>query len=205
MAIKYTEEQKSFLKSYLPEHTHLEAVEAFNERFPDNPITYNQSRGFAKNYKVHSVTTGKFQKGQQAHNKGKRWDDFMPKESQERSRATCYKKGNRPVSWRPVGSIRMTKDFYMEIKVAEPNIWELFHVYIWEQQNGPVPTGYKVIFKDGNRENCCIDNLMLVTYGELLTLNTKGWKTEHGEITEAYVNLLRLMNKSKEVENGKNK
>lgn len=69
--------------------------------------------------------------------------------------------------------------------------------------NGPVPDGHRVIFKDGNTGNCNIGNLMLISDKELMQLNNLGWRTEYCSITEAYVNLLRLMNKRKEVEDGK--
>ena len=37
------------------------------------------------------------------------------------------------------------------------------HRVVWEQAHGPIPEGYLVKFKDGNRMNCSIDNLYLVS------------------------------------------
>lgn len=35
---------------------------------------------------------------------------------------------------------------------------------------------------------------MMITSAELLKLNQFGWKTEYSDVTEAYVNLIRLNN-----------
>ena len=37
------------------------------------------------------------------------------------------------------------------------------HRYVWEQANGEVPEGYVVAFRDGNRRNCSLDNLYLLS------------------------------------------
>lgn len=34
------------------------------------------------------------------------------------------------------------------------------HKVIWEEHNGPIPAGYYILFKDNNRENIVIENLM---------------------------------------------
>ena len=49
---------------------------------------------------------------------------------------TSFAKGNVPPSTKKVGTISTRKDKnerpYMHIKVAEPNKWQMLHVYIWE-------------------------------------------------------------------------
>jgi HNH endonuclease len=37
------------------------------------------------------------------------------------------------------------------------------HHVIWEENNGPIPLGFKVCFKDGNHLNCTIGNLELLS------------------------------------------
>ena len=39
----------------------------------------------------------------------------------------------------------------------------LLHRVVWEDHNGPVPAGMIVAFKDGNRQNCAIGNLRIVS------------------------------------------
>ena len=78
---------------------------------------------------------------------------------------TQFKKGNVPHNWRPVGSERVNVDGYIEIKVSGPKKWMMKHRYVWQQHYGEIPKGSMVIFKDGNRLNTDIDNLMLITQG----------------------------------------
>jgi hypothetical protein len=38
--------------------------------------------------------------------------------------------------------------------------------YLWEKHNGPVPKGYCIFFKDGDRLNCDLSNLEMISYSE---------------------------------------
>ena len=44
------------------------------------------------------------------------------------------KKGNRPHNYRPVGSERITVDGFIEIKVADPNKWDLKSRVIYQEK-----------------------------------------------------------------------
>ena len=76
-----------------------------------------------------------------------------------------------------VGSVSYRKDkngyWYMRIKIAEPNKWQMLHAYIWEHKHGKIPKNHCVIFKDKNTLNARLDNLMLVSRAELVRLNQK--------------------------------
>lgn len=61
----------------------------------------------------------------------------------------------------PLFSERLTTDGYIKVKVAEPDKWKLKHHIIWEKNNGKIPKGTHVCFKDGNRKNVCIENLYI--------------------------------------------
>ena len=63
------------------------------------------------------------------------------------TKATQFKKGATPRSTLPLGSLRMTKDGYMERK--EPRGWVAVHRLVWERANGPIPKGHIVRFKTG--------------------------------------------------------
>lgn len=109
----------------------------------------------------------RFRKGQTPPNKGKRQEDFMSPEGIERTKPTRFKKGHAPHNTKPVGYERIdTKDGYVFIKVAEGKPMVLKHRYIWEQYNGIVPDGYCVAFRDGNRLNCDISNLFLISMAD---------------------------------------
>lgn len=61
----------------------------------------------------------------------------------------------------PVMSERLSIDGYRLIKVSEPNEWKPKHRVIWEKNNGKIPHGARIRFKDGNRTNICLENLYL--------------------------------------------
>jgi hypothetical protein len=83
-----------------------------------------------------------------------------------------FKKGCKSYNARPVGSTR--KDFRgnVVVKVAEPRVWVLMRQKVWEDVHGPVPKGYLVVHKDGDKENYSIDNLALVSKKEMLLKNS---------------------------------
>ena len=125
--------------------------------------------------------TGQFRRGQPTWNKGKHFC------AGGRSIETQFKKGHIPKQWRPVGSERVNKDGYIEIKVKEPRTWMLKHRYIWQQHHGEVPKGSMVVFKDGNRKNTDISNLLLITRGLNARLTKMGLQgaREAGAIEQA--------------------
>lgn len=95
-------------------------------------------------------------------NKGKKMP-FNPN-----SARTQFKKGHLPANTMPVGSERLTKDGYIEVRVEEPKTfecgvktyWRQKHRYLWEQINGPVPKGHFLKSIDGDRTNCDPSNWM---------------------------------------------
>lgn len=52
------------------------------------------------------------------------------------------------------------------MKTAEPNVFELKHRLVWIEHNGEIPPGYNIQFKDGNKQNICIDNLYMISRSE---------------------------------------
>ena len=72
--------------------------------------------------------------------------------------------------------------------------WEFLHRAVWEEHNGPVPDGMVVSFRDSNRLNCDISNLMLITKAENVQLTCLGLRSEDPDLTDTAVNLIRLKN-----------
>lgn len=155
--IKYTDEEKAFMREFIPGHSHKEIRDEFERRF--RPIKCSQVAAYCKNNKIRTGHTGRFVKGQVPWSKGKH---ITPKGGMLR---TMFKKGNRPHNWRPVGSERINVDGYIEIKIEEPNKWMLKHRWVWQQEHGEMPKGTMIIFKDGNKLNTDIGNLMMITNG----------------------------------------
>jgi len=114
----------------------------------------------------------RFSNGHVPVNKGKKQTEDMSPEMIERSKATSFKKGHLPHNHKQIGHQRITKDGYIEVKVAEPNRFVLLHRWLWKIWNGPIPKGYVVTFKDGNSQNCNIDNLECISQKEHMAKNT---------------------------------
>lgn len=61
--------------------------------------------------------------------------------------------GNRPHTWVPVGSTRITYDGYLQRKVTDtgyaPRDWVAVHRLVWEAAYGPVPKGHRIAFRSG--------------------------------------------------------
>lgn len=194
-------EQEKFLLKHYVGVSNSQLTELLNNEFKTT-FSVKQIKSYKNNRHLNSGLTGRFVKGHESFNKGKKWDDYMPKESQIKSLKTCYSKGHKPQNYRPVGSERLNIYGYYEIKVKEPNIWMLKHRYIYEKENGTIPKGYKVIFADRDKTNFDIDNLILVSSKEELILNRSRLIYENKELTKVGVNIAKL--KSKIYEKQKN-
>ena len=114
-----------------------------------------------------------FQKGHEPFCKGKQQSEWMSAEGIERTKATRFKSGHKPANYRPVGSERVNIYGYIEVKVQEGMYgWRQKHREVWQAAHGPIPTGYNVMFKDGNKQNCTLDNLYLASNAEKMKHNT---------------------------------
>ena len=184
--MKYTDEMKQFILDNYKGRYNQELADLFNQKFNTN-ITSRMIKSYKANNKLNSGLTGKFRKGQTPHNKGKK----MPKEAYEKVKHTMFAKGNVPPNHRPVGSERISKDGYIEVKVAEPNKWRLKQRVVYEEAKGKIPEGCPIIFLDGNKRNFDIDNLRCITRSELLYLNCNGLNNSN-EITETGILMARL-------------
>jgi hypothetical protein len=120
---------------------------------------------------VNNSVGTQFKKGNVPHNKGKE----MPSEVYERVKYTFFKPGQVPHNKKQEHDITIRSDKsgteYKYIKVGY-NKWQLYHRYIWQQENGPIPEGYVLSFKDRNSLNCTLDNLEIISYDENMRRNT---------------------------------
>jgi hypothetical protein len=111
----------------------------------------------------------RFVKGRTPWNKGKRF------EAGGRSAQTRFQPGNRPYQWMPIGSERVVSGFRQR-KVSDTGKgardWRPVHHLVWLAAGREIPPGHALAFKDGNRMNCALDNLELVSRGELMRRNS---------------------------------
>lgn len=117
----------------------------------------------------------RFKPGHVPPNKGvKGWD------SGGRSVLTRFKPGQRPHTWKPVGSYRVNADGYLDRKVTDtgypPRDWVAVHRLVWIEAHGPIPAGHAIAFKPGRRsterERITIDALELVSRANLMRRNS---------------------------------
>jgi len=116
-----------------------------------------------ENAKLH-----RYAKGHEPANKGKK----VSASTYNKCAPTMFKKGNKPHNYKPVGSERVTKDGYLERKVANPKTWRAVHVLVWEEANGPVPAKHKIVFKDNNQLNNELSNLECLSYADVMRRNS---------------------------------
>lgn len=181
-----TPEQHEFFVRHNAGMTQRGMAELMNKRFGLH-LTEQQINTYRSNHHLSSGLTGCFPKGNIPWNKGKHY------QAGGRCAETQFKPGNMPHNHRPVGSERISKDGYIEVKVAEPKTWKGKHVVIWEQEHGPRPKGHKVIFADGNRLNFDPENLILVSSAELCRMNQNGWVHPDAELTKTGAALAKLV------------
>ena len=156
-------------------------------------LTEKQIKSYRRNNNLHSGLTGRFEKGQTPHNKGKKYPN-MPKNSGQ------FKKGNRPPNYVPVGTINYTTDGYPKEKIGEPNRWVLKHRKVWEDHHGPIPKGYSVCFLDRNKTNYDISNLILLSNEELARMNQNNYFSSDPELTRLGAGITKLSRKIKQQE-----
>lgn len=193
MSNKYTQEHFDFIKRNV-KNTEKDLVKMFNENF-EIKITTGILGNIKSKLGIRSgLSGGRFVKGRNPFNKGKKWTDFMPIEGQKNSLRTTFKKGRLPQNHRPVGSERVNINGYIEIKVAEPNKWQFKHRYIYEQINGPIPKGKKVIFLDGNRLNFSLDNLQIISSEESLIMNQRKYFSNNKNLTQTGALVAKVIN-----------
>lgn len=131
-----------------------------------------------------NVKASQFKSGHVPANKGKK----LKPEIYEKIKHTMFKKGQTPICYRPVGSERVNKDGYIEIKVADPGTWRLKHRVIWEEAYGPIPAGHNVQFRNGDKQDLRIDNLYLISRAEQMG-KENSFHTRYPEELKAVIRL----------------
>lgn len=116
----------------------------------------------------------RFKKGQVPANKGLKGVTY------EGCIATQFKKGHRggraQEIYQPIGAERISKDGYLQRKVNDDmplqRRWKMVHVLIWEATHGQVPPRHIITFRDGNKRNFSLDNLVCISMAENMQRNS---------------------------------
>jgi hypothetical protein len=180
MTAPYTTEQLHFVKANCTMTKH-ELAEAFNAKFGSD----RSAAALASLRKKHGWKTGRTGRFEKGHIPS-------PNARPAGPNATSFKKGSKPHNWMPIGTERVNGDGYIDIKVAEPNVWVYKQRLVWEQHFGPIPDGMVVIFKDANNRNFSPDNLELLHRDELLTANRNHFSALPDELKLPMLQVSRL-------------
>lgn len=168
MAIRFTPEQKEFLRSNIEGKSNPELTASFNEFFGLD-LDVKKIIAFKKNNRLSSGLTGRFG-------------------PERKPTGVPYENGNMPHNSHPVGTEKINGCGYVEVKIANPKLWKSKHVIVWEEHNQKqVPEGHVVIFGDGDKRNFDPDNLILVSRGQLAMMNTKGLIQNDADLTRTGV------------------
>ncbi len=205
----WTPEEEAYLREHYPDGL-TSAIAAHLERSIYKIYTKARKLGLSKSDEYirnprnrcrlrrgHGVgKSTQFRKGHAPANKGLRRPGWGP----GRMKDTQFKRGERrgvaAKNWRPIGTILSDAEGYVRIKVREAEhgkeptgfgntkVWPLYQRYVWEQHNGPIPPKHLVMFKDGNRRNCAIENLECISMAENARRN-RMWNNYPRELAEA--------------------
>ena len=129
-----------------------------------------------------SLMSGRIQQGNQRRGKDTRFKPGhtpwikgkkLPGHGNDR---TKFKPGHKPRGYMPVGSVRQVQDGYWQVKLLPTGphtlTWAFVHHLVWELHHGPIPDGYLLRFRDGNKDNTAPDNLALVSMRDSLRGNS---------------------------------
>lgn len=116
----------------------------------------------------------RFLPGNPPWNKGKHF------EPGGKSALTRFKPGQKPPKYKPVGSLRISSDGYLQRKISDtgypPRDWMSVHRLVWELVHGPMPPGHVVVFRTGCHTTelgrISIEHVELLTRAELLSRNS---------------------------------
>lgn len=182
---KYTAEHIAFLAENITGCPFSELTEKFNLKFglslSVSAVVSLADRNGLHNGRDAKFNTGweptQFKKGHVPANKGKKGVSYPG------MKATQFRKGHKPWNYKPVGTERINADGYVDVKVADPNKWRPKHILLWEAAHGPVPAGHALLFGDGNKLNVSMDNLILISRGQLARLNQNGLIQNDADLT----------------------
>lgn len=188
MARLFNDIQEQFIRQNVKGVGNKELADLVNKTF-HLKITPQQMSAWKKNHKLSSGLTGYFKKGHIPVNKGKKGLFNLGGNS------TSFKKGNKPLNWKPIGSERVDRDGYVLVKVKDGERWRSKHVVLWEEVHGPIPDGYKLIFLNQNKLDIRIENLKLISKAEGLEMNRNGWFSSDSTVTDFGSNVAMLRRK----------
>jgi hypothetical protein len=202
MMCLFSETQQKIIREYSGGMAYQSIADALNKKF-HTTFTKNQIRSFCYYRGIITKTRKYFSLSKEMtiflkeNIKGKPINELLQltnekfgtnlskmqiKNCIKRLKIKCGKGGG---AWHlPIGTERTHTSGYVLIKIPNSKYFVRKHCYIWEQAHGKIPEGHNVIFLDGNKLNCELNNLALVTDGELGAMNRLNLRFNDKEFTK---------------------
>lgn len=216
MANQYPQEVRDFIRENATGRKTKELTNLVNERFGLN--FSEKAMSVYKSYHRltrRSILPEKIQEYVKTNYKGvsyrKLADDlnrfFKTSYTREQIKGYCRYHGlhNGVTTAKPVGYECFNARGYVEVKVrlkpSHPrgsDNYALKQHLVWEQAHGPIPAGSKIVFLDGDKANCDIENLRLATNAERGVMMQKGLYNTNPALTESGVLLAKVVVAAKE-------
>ncbi len=188
-----TIEQAEFVIRNVKGLSNLQLTNLVNETFDLN-LTTRQMKTWKKNHGLSSGLRGS--EGKSPPNKGTKGLYNVG------GNRTSFKKGQRSLNYKPVGTERIDRDGYTLIKVSDEGPWHKRwrhkHKVVWEEKYGPIPKGHVILFADQNKRNIDLDNLILIKQSQLSVLNRKGLLHNDAELTKTGIIMADIYRKISE-------
>ena len=198
----YTAEEMAFLRDNLPNRPRRDVVEAFLARF-GRRLRKHQLSGLVRKYGLQGApNAGRFKPSHTPANKGRKG------RASPGSEKTRFRKGQPAPNRRPLYSERWDRTqqaIFIKIPLPSPfpshrrhrmhqeTSWVRKSTWIWQQAGREVPPGHVLIFLDGDRRNCSLDNLECVPRKVVAALNRRNAPGYAGpEANRARIRLAQL-------------
>lgn len=183
--LSYSQEELEFLEANCTlarKQLHAQFVEKFDR----SDVSFENLRSLCKRRGWLTGRDGRFIGGHESWNKG------MKGKYTTAPNSGHFKKGSTPKNKLPIGTKRYHADGYIEIKTAEPNVWELKHRVIYRQHHGEIGEKESITFLDGDITNCDPANLIKTTRKQTLYLNRQRLQHHTGDAKIAALTLAKL-------------
>ncbi len=185
--ISFIKQRKKMIRSKL--------AAKFNARF-NRSFTTIQVTNICKRFGFLCGRTGHFEKNHLPWNTGTRGIC--------KSNSGCFKVGQKSHTQLPVGSEIIDSEGYHKLKISDPNKWKFKHVLLWEKEyNSKVPEGHIILFKDCNRSNLDIENLICISRTLAVRLNYNKYSKSPEEFKQTIFTMSELQTKISEKERKK--
>lgn len=184
--IHYSEAELGWIKAHC-EWPRAKAHAAFVERFNRHDVVFDNFKALCTRRGWKTGRTGRFEKGQEAHNKGKPFAGAQHPNSRKHQFRKGARQGVAVKLYKPIGTERVSKDGYVERKIHDgmpmQSRWRAVHLIRWEAVNGPVPKGHALKCLDGNKRNTEPSNWEAIPRSLLPKLNARwgGVAFDHAE------------------------